>query len=80
MRKRQLSLKYTGDVFFKTFALLSERSWQSSLLNLLPVPGASSLGGYVFMKKTSSPPWTPGTDFGESVIAYEVIQTGVIKS
>lgn len=39
----------------------------------------SSLGGYVFMKKTSSPPWTPGTDFGESVIAYEVIQTGVIK-
>lgn len=40
MRKRQLSLEYTGDVFFKTFALLSERSWQSSLLNLLPVPGA----------------------------------------
>lgn len=40
MRKRQLSLNYTGDVFFKTFALLSERSWQSSLLNLLPVPGA----------------------------------------
>lgn len=40
MRKRQLSLNYTDDVFFKTFALLSERSWQSSLLNLLPVPGA----------------------------------------